>query len=57
MNYQRKTRDERQILGNYGYGWDVECVECTRREAMQRLREYRENGSGVYLLKCRRVRV
>ena len=53
--YIRKTRDEWEILGNYGYGWDVECTEATAREARERLREYRDNGTGVYRLVKRRV--
>ena len=57
MAYQRKTRDEWRISGNYGYGWDVECTEDTAREARARLREYRENGGGAYKLTKHRVKV
>lgn len=53
----RKTRDEWRISGNYGYGWDVECVEDTPRESRQRLKEYRENGGGAYKLTKHRVMI
>lgn len=43
VGYVRKTRDEWVIEGNYGYGWDEVCAEDSRREAVARLREYREN--------------
>ena len=33
------------IQVNYGsYGWEDDCVEETRAEALQRLKEYRENA-------------
>jgi len=57
MARERKTRDEFQIHGNYGYGWHEECAEDTRREARKRLREYRENGGGSYKLVKRRIRI
>ena len=57
MARQRTTRDEWQIWGNYGYGWDEECSESTRKEALQRLREYRENGGGQYQLRKRRIKI
>jgi len=41
---RRKMKDEFEIQGNYGHGWDVECTEETRKEANQRLKEYRENA-------------
>lgn len=49
MTYQRKTRNEFQIHGDYGYGHGFEEVtaEDTRKEAIQRLHEYRENEPGV----------
>lgn len=54
MAYIRKTIDRWDIMGNYGYGWDCECSEYTKKEAVQRLKEYRENGGGVYKLIKRR---
>jgi hypothetical protein len=43
MAYTRKTEDEYQIHGNYGYGWEEVCAEDNRKDAILRLREYREN--------------
>jgi len=43
MSYVRKTKDEYEIQGNYGYGWDVLCTEETWREAKAQLRCYEEN--------------
>lgn len=57
MKRQRKTRDEFQVWGNYGYGWDEECAEATRKEGRERLKEYRANGGGVYQLRKRRLKV
>lgn len=42
----RKTRDEYQIHQWFD-GWEEVCCEDTRRAAMARLREYRENMPGV----------
>lgn len=43
MPYTRKTRDEYDIEGLYGYGWEVLCCEATPKEARQTRKEYREN--------------
>ena len=43
MAYQRKTRDRWDIETNYGYGWEVENSEYTRKDAKRSLKEYREN--------------
>ena len=53
----RKTRDEWQVWGNYGYGWDCENTENTRADGLRSLREYRENGGGSYELRKRRIRL
>ena len=34
-----------QVNYGYGHGWEDECVENNRAEALQRLKEYRENCS------------
>ncbi len=49
MAYVRKTRDVFEVRGDYGYGHGFECVtaEESRREALARLREYRQNEPGV----------
>ena len=39
----RKTRDEYQIQGNYGYGWEEITAEETRKDAIIQLKCYREN--------------
>ena len=45
MAYIRKTKDEYQLLCNYGYGdgWEVVLAEDNIKEAKLRLKEYREN--------------
>ncbi len=55
--YKRKTKDEGQIVTNYGYGREVECVEDTRREAWQRVKEYKENAQGLIEIKVFKKRV
>lgn len=45
MAYVRKTRDEYQLLCNYGYGdgWEYVLSEDTMKEIKQRKKEYIEN--------------
>ena len=45
--YRRKTFDEFQIQGNYGYGFEEVTSETTLAEARQRLKEYRDNERGI----------
>ena len=45
--YRRKTFDEFQIQGNYGYGFEEVASETTLTEAKQRLKEYRDNERGI----------
>ena len=49
MAHTRKTRDVWEVRGNYGYGDGFECVtaEESRKEALQRLKEYRDNEPGT----------
>jgi hypothetical protein len=49
MAYKRKTEDEYQIQGNYGYGHGFECVttEETWKAAKEQIKCYRENEPGV----------
>jgi len=47
--YIRKTVDTWQIWTNYGYGWELECIEMSRKEARENVRAYRENAPGVQL--------
>jgi hypothetical protein len=46
MAYQRKTRDEWAIQGNYGDGWEDVSVEDSIKDAKRCLREYRDNETG-----------
>lgn len=46
MAYQRKTIDRWDIETNWGYGWEVECSEYTRKEAREQLKCYQENCAG-----------
>jgi hypothetical protein len=56
MAYVRKTRDEWQVWGNNGYGWDEYTAEDTRKDGLAQLRCYRENDpTTVYKLIKRRV--
>lgn len=56
MAYKRKTYDEYEIQGNYGYGWDMETVEENYKDAKAQLKCYRENGSGSYRIVKKRIR-
>lgn len=41
--YTRKTKDVYVLQGNYGCGWESVLEEDKRKDAMERLKEYREN--------------
>lgn len=41
--YIRKTKDVFTVQGLYFGTWEEETSENTRREAIERLKEYREN--------------
>jgi hypothetical protein len=43
MTYQRKTKDVFTVQGLYFSNWEDETSENNRREAIERLKEYREN--------------
>ena len=57
MVYTRKTKDEFNILGfYYSYGWECVTSEDTRKEARERLKEYRENEPNTsFKLQVKRV--
>lgn len=60
MTYQRKTRDEWEVQGNYGYGHGYECVasELTLDLARQRLKEYKDNQpEAQFRVKLVRVKI
>jgi hypothetical protein len=54
-----KTKIVHVVQGNYGYGhgWEDLTAEDTRKEALARLREYRENEAGPFRLIRRRERI
>ena len=41
--YQRKTKDEYVLLGNYGYGYDEILTEESREEIRKQYKTYVEN--------------
>jgi hypothetical protein len=57
MSYVRKTRDEWEVQGDYGHGWECVTGAETYKEALQYLREYRDNEGGTYRLKAVRVKI
>lgn len=54
-----KTKLIHVVQGNYGYGhgWEDLTAEDNRKEALERLREYRENEAGPFRLIRRRERL
>lgn len=56
MAYIRKTHDEIQVQGNYGYGWEMLTVERTMREAIAQKHCYDENEP-LYSHRIKIVRV
>lgn len=52
--YIRKTIGRWDIMSNYGYGWECECSEYYRADALATLKKYRENGGGAYRLEKHR---
>lgn len=46
---------EFDIEGDYGYGFEMVCCESTKKEANQRLKEYRENEPNI-IFRIKRVR-
>lgn len=59
MAYIRKTRDEWEIQGNYGYGHGWECVntEDTRQDAKRSVAEYRANERFPFRVVKKRVKI
>ena len=41
--HQRKTKTIYVVQGDYGQGWEDVTEENTRKEAADRLKEYRDN--------------
>ena len=57
MTYIRKTRDEYEIQGNNGYGWECETAEETRKDAKAQAKCYRENVDYPIRIVKRRVKI
>lgn len=57
MSYKRKTRDEYCIIGNCGYGWDVECYCDDLPDARRTLRDYQNNVNYPVKIQKKRVRI
>ncbi len=55
MAYQRKTRDEYELQGNYGQGWERLTTEETYSAAVEQRRCYRDNEGGSYRIRAVRV--
>ena len=47
MAYKRKTIDEYEIQGNYGYGFECMSTEGTFKAARENLKRYQDNEKGV----------
>lgn len=47
MAYVRKTVDRWDLMTNYGYGWECECSEYSRKEIKQRYKEYAQNTNAA----------
>ena len=58
MVYIRLTEDEYIIQGNYGQYWEDVTGENNRKDAKERLKEYRENDPEyMHRLIKRRVKI
>lgn len=56
MRRERKTHDEWEIQGDYGYGWEMLTTADTSAEAVSLLRDYNENDVFPHRIVKRRVR-
>ena len=50
------TKWEYEVIGNWGYGWDMVTTENTKADALVRLREYRQNDENA-IFTIKRVKV
>lgn len=56
MSYTRKTRDEYDIEGDYGSGWELVTCEETYADAREMVRLYRREEPGYrFRIRPRRV--
>ena len=47
MAYKRKTIDEYEVQGNYGYGFETLITEDNFKAARENLKRYEANERGV----------
>lgn len=57
MPYKRKTKDEYEIQGNCGYGWECETVELTWKDAKAQAKCYRENVNYPIRIVKKRIKI
>ena len=57
MAYVRKTKDEYEIQGDCGYGWEMETTEETYKAAKAQAKCYRENVNYPIRIVKKRVRI
>ncbi len=60
MAYKRKTVDEYDIEGDYGYGdgWEIVTCEANFKDAKAVIKEYRENEPyGRFRIRKHRVKI
>lgn len=55
--YTRKTIDLYVVQGKYSNDWEDVTSETNRKEALQRLREYRENEPYNFRIVVRREKI
>lgn len=55
--YSRKTRDEYQLITNYGHGDEIEVIEETLKEIRERKKEYLTNAQGLKSIRIVKKRV
>lgn len=55
--YIRKTKDEYEIQGNCGYGWECETTEETWKAAKVQAKCYRENVNYPIRIIKKRVKI
>lgn len=57
MAYIRKTRNVYYIMTNYGYGWECETIEVTRKDAREQAKCYRENTNALVRIEKHREKI
>lgn len=55
--YNRKTVDSFEIHVNYGQGWEHECTEWTRHDAVMCKKTYQENCTADVKIVMKRIKV